>query len=135
MAAANTPSSTPRAIPVIALPAKNPVKNSIDSRLRSLSNNPVLTVIMPNEAMTKIKNGGTVESNTGDTSRAISKILFQLVCLRTLISSPIIDAKTYVTSKSDANIAKSSTISAGTEWSASKAIIKIHVVIAPVMIR
>jgi hypothetical protein len=40
-----------------------------------------------------------------------------------MISSLIIDAKTYVTSKSAANIAKSSTISVGTEWSASKAII------------
>jgi len=120
METANAPSSSPRATPVIAFPAKNPIKNSIDSRLRSLSNNPVFTVIMPNEAITKIKNGGTVESKTGDTSRTISKILFQPVCRRTMISSPIIDAKTYVNSKSNANIANSSTISVGIEWSASK---------------
>jgi len=132
---ANAPSSSPRVTPLIAFPAKNPIKNSINSRLRSLSNNPVFTVIISKAATTKIKNGATVESRTGDTSRVISRSLFQLVCRRTMVSSAITDAKTYVTSKSKANITKFCKISVGTEWSASKAIIKIHVVIAPVMIR
>ena len=132
---ANVPSSSPRATPLIAFPAKNPIKNRIDSRLRSLSNNPVFTVIIPNEAITKIKNGGTMESKTGDTSIVITRSLFQLVCRRTMISSAITDAKAYVDIKSKANITKFRKISVGTEWSASKAIIKIHVVMAPVMIR
>ena len=65
MLAAKAPSSRPRRTAPIDFPAINPIKNNIAIRLRSLSNNPVLTEIIPNDAITKIRKGGKMANKEG----------------------------------------------------------------------